>query len=750
MESSRSLVLLSLLPSLLLVAIATEPSAGGELLSTFIVHVQPQENHEFGTADDRTAWYQSFLPDNGRLLHAYHHVVTGFAARLTRQELAAISAMPGFLSAVPDSTYTVQTTHSPEFLGLNVEAQQNQPGLGAGVIVGVIDTGIFPDHPSFSDHGMPPPPAKWKGRCDFNGTTCNNKLIGARNFVAALNNGTSGVPVPPVDLVGHGTHTSSTAAGAVVPGANVLGQAMGSASGMATRAHLAMYKVCYTNRCSDSDMLAGVDTAVADGCDVISISLAGPALPFHQDPVLVATFGAVEKGVFVSMAAGNSGPVESSLLNEAPWILTVAASTVDRSIRSTVQLGNGVSFHGESLYQPHDSPALFSPLVHAAASGKPLAEFCGNGTLDGFDVKGKMVLCESGGNISATLKGRVVQSAGGAGMILKNQFLQGYSTFADAHVLPASHVGYTASTAIESYINSTANPVARISFPGTILGTSPAPSIVFFSSRGPSRQHTGILKPDIAGPGVNVLAAWPFQVGPPSTPVLPGPTFNIISGTSMSTPHLSGIAAVIKSKHSDWSPAAIKSAIMTTAEITDRSGNPILNEQRAPANLFATGAGHVNPTKAVDPGLVYDITPADYISHLCGMYKSQEVSVIARKPVNCSAIVAIDGNHLNYPSIAVAFPPSSRNSSGAEVVVKRKVRNVGEVPSVYYSAVDMPDNAVSIDVFPCKLTFTKPNQEIDFEVVVWPGQSGSKVVQGALRWVSEMHTVRSPISVTFA
>ncbi|KQJ84008.1 subtilisin-like protease SBT1.2 [Brachypodium distachyon] len=749
MESSRSLLLLSLLPSLLLIlAVPAEAAGADELLSSFIVHVQPQENHEFGTADDRTSWYQSFLPDNGRLLHAYHHVATGFAARLTRQELDAISAMPGFLSAVPDRTYTVQTTHTPEFLGLNVGTQRNQSGLGAGVIIGVIDTGIFPDHPSFSDYGMPPPPAKWKGRCDFNGTACNNKLIGARNFVAALNNGTSGAPVPPVDEAGHGTHTASTAAGAVVPDANVLGQAMGIAAGMATRAHIAMYKVC-TRGCSVSDILAGIDAAVADGCDVISISLGGPALPFHQDPVAVATFGAMEKGVFVSMAAGNSGPVESSLLNEAPWILTVAASTMDRSIRSTVQLGNGMSFHGESLYQPHDSPALFSPLVQADASGKPLAEFCGNGSLDGFDVKGKMVLCEFGGNISATIKGAVVQSAGGSGMILTNQFLQGYDTLANAHVLPASHVGYAASTAIKSYINSTTIPVARISFQGTVLGTSPAPSIVFFSSRGPSLQHTGILKPDITGPGVNVLAAWPFQVAPPSTPVLPGPTFNIISGTSMSTPHLSGIAAAIKSKHPDWSPAAIKSAIMTTAEITDRSGNPILNEQHVAANLFATGAGHVNPTKAADPGLVYDITPADYISHLCSMYTSQEVSVIARKLVNCSAIVAIDGNHLNYPSIAVTFPPSSRNSN-APVVVKRTVRNVGEVPSVYYPAVDMPDNGMYIEVFPHKLVFTEANQEMDFEVVMWPGQSGARLVQGALRWVSEMHTVRSPISVTFA
>ncbi|KAF7010463.1 hypothetical protein CFC21_024877 [Triticum aestivum] len=747
METTR-LSLLSLLPFLLLAIAAA--ATGGEL-STFIVHVQAEETHVFGTADDRKAWYHSFLPEHGRLVHAYHHVASGFAARLTRRELEAVSAMPGFLSATRARTYTTLTTHTPEFLGLNLEqGRRNYTSeFGAGVIVGVIDTGIFPDHPSFSDDGMPPPPAKWKGRCDFSGTSCNNKLIGARNMVAALNgpNGTS-ARVPPVDEFGHGTHTASTAAGAVVPGANVLGHAWGTAAGMAVRAHIAVYKVCYGNvvvDCEDADILAGIDAAVGDGCDVISMSLGGPSVPFHQNPMAIGTFGAMEKGIFVSMAAGNSGPGESTVINEAPWMLTVAAGTMDRSIRSTVQLGNGAYFQGESLYQPNVG---FCPLVYAGASGKPFAEFCGNGSLDGFDVKGKIVLCELTKNISVINQGEVVESAGGVAMILASPFFRGYDKLAQANILPASSVDYLSAAAIKSYLNSTANPVARMGFRGTLLGTSPAPSIIFFSSRGPSRQDTGVLKPDITGPGMNVLAAWPFQVGPPSAPVLPGPTFNMISGTSMSTPHLAGIAALIKSKHPDWSPAAIKSAMMTTADITDRSGNPILNEQRVAANLFATGAGHVNPMKAADPGLVYDITPEDYIGYLCSMYTSQQVSVIARRPINCLTTVVISDCLLNYPSISVAFPASW--NSTALVVVRRKVKNVGEVPSVYYAAIDMPSSAVSVDVFPRELEFVEPNQELTFSVYVWPRQSDARVLQGALRWVSEKHTVRSPISITFA
>ncbi|KAM3369326.1 hypothetical protein ACQJBY_017304 [Aegilops geniculata] len=749
MESMR-ITLLSLLPFLLL-AIAAE--ATGDELSTYIVHVQAEENHVFGTADDRKAWYHSFLPDHGRLMHAYHHVASGFAARLTRSELEAMSAMPWFLSATPDRTYTTLTTHTPEFLGLNVQQGRRRytSEFGVGVIVGVIDTGIFPDHPSFSDDGMAPPPAKWKGRCDFNRTSCNNKLIGARNFVATLNgpNGTD-ARVPPVDDFGHGTHTASTAAGAVVQGANVLGHASGTAAGMAARAHIAMYKVCDLNGgCEASDILAGVDAAVGDGCDVISMSLGGPSAPFDQDPIAIGTFGAIDKGIFVSMAAGNSGPGESTVKNEAPWMLTVAASTMDRSIRSIVQLGNGAYFHGESLYQPNTGvPGAFYPLVSAGASGKPFAEFCGNGSLDGVDAKGKIVLCELTRDISAMNQGQVVLSAGGVGMILANQFAQGYDTLAQENILPAASVDYLAGAAIKLYLSSAANPVATIGFKGTVLGTSPAPSIIFFSSRGPSRQGPGVLKPDITGPGVNVLAAWPFQVGPPSAPVLPGPTFNIISGTSMSTPHLAGIAALIKSKHPDWSPAAIKSAMMTTADITDRSGNPILNEQRVAANLFATGAGHVNPMKAADPGLVYDITPEDYIGYLCSMYTSQQVSVIARRPIDCLTTSVISDLLLNYPSISVAFPATW--NSTAPVVMRRKVKNVGEVPSVYYAAIDMPSSAVSVDVYPRALEFMEANQEVIFSVYMWPRQSGATVVQGALRWVSEKHTVQSPISVTFA
>jgi len=221
----------------------------------------------------------------------------------------------------------------------------------------------------------------------------------------------------------------------------------------------------------------------------------------------------------------------------------------------------------------------------------------------------------------------------------------------------------------------------------------------------------------------------------------------------MSTPHLSGIAAFVKSKHPDWSPAAIRSAIMTTADVTDRAGNAIRNEQRVASDLFATGAGHVNPEKAADPGLVYDMAPSDYVGFLCGLYSSQNVSVVARRRVDCSAVTVIPESMLNYPSVSVVFQPTWNWST--PVVVERTVKNVGEEvspSSVYYAAVDIFDDDVAVAVFPSELVFSEVNQEQSFKVMVWRrhgGNKGAKMVQGAFRWVSDTYTVRSPISISF-
>ncbi|KAJ8511735.1 hypothetical protein OPV22_002169 [Ensete ventricosum] len=737
-----------LFSSLCLLSLLLLTSAEGVRRRTYIVHVQPPESAALGASSDRESWYRSFLAtvsSEVQMIYMYTNVISGFAARLTELELEAMSVMPGFVRAYPDRMYRLQTTHTPAFLGLLMhQGLWNASNYGKGIIIGVLDTGIFPDHPSFSGLGMPPPPAKWRGRCDFNASSCNNKLIGARSFIsgAMAMKGQAVASESPIDDDGHGTHTASTAAGAAVPGAEVLGNAKGMAIGMAPLAHVAMYKVCGETDCASSDILAGMDAAVADGADVLSLSLGGPSLPFDEDTIAVGAFGAIEKGVFVSCAAGNSGPVSSTLSNEAPWILTVAASTMDRNIRVTVMLGNGLSFDGESIFQPNSFPPALYPVVYAGANGSPATAQCANGSFDGFDVKGKIVLCDRGGGIARLEKGATVLSAGGIGMILANQATDGYSTLADAHVLPASHVSFAAGDQIKAFINSSSNPTAALLFKGTVLGTSPAPAITSFSSRGPSLASPGILKPDITGPGVSVLAAWPFRVGPPSN--YTGTTFNIISGTSMSTPHLSGIAALVKSARPDWSPAAIKSAIMTTASVVDHSGKPIVNEQLLQADLFAIGAGHVNPVKASNPGLVYDLSADDYIAYLCGLgYASEQVSVIARRTIDCSAVSSIPEKDLNYPSISVSL-----GGNTTYVVVERRVKNVGKAASTYWAEVGAPYGTY-VRVHPPVLRFNYVNQEKRFFVAFKMVGGGGGGWQGYLKWVSVNHEVRSPISITY-
>ncbi|URD79419.1 subtilisin-like protease [Musa troglodytarum] len=697
---------------------------GSDELKAFIVHVKRPENLSFSVAEQWAGWYSSLLSlasleanatdfARSRVIHSYRHVATGFSALLTEREVEAMSKLGWFLHAYPSPVYHLMTTHSPKFLGLRRRIGNgvwSATNRGEGVIVGILDTGVTPGHPSFDDHGLPPPPAKWKGRCDLNASACNNKLIGAR-----------GRPTDtPIDDEGHGTHTASTAAGAFVKHADVNGNARGVAAGVAPRAHIAVYKVCSETGCAGYDILAAMDAAVDDGVDVLSLSLGGGSVPFHSDPVALAGFEAINRGVFVSCSAGNSGPDPYTVTNTAPWLLTVGASTMDRSFLGTVKLGDGQEWEGASLYPPRNFDAKMLPLVYAAGL---------NDSLNGVDVRGKIVLCDRGDN-SRLEKAEVVKSAGGAGVILVNTPEDAYSTVADPLVLPASNVPYVVGLKIKAYINSTSAPEASLVFNGTVMHTPHSPSMASFSSRGPSQITPGILKPDITGPGVSILAAWTMQ------------KFNMISGTSMSCPHLSGIAALIRKANPDWSPAAIKSAIMTTAYVTDNSRGPILDERHLPADFFAIGAGHVNPPKAIDPGLVYDLTPQDYIPYLCGLYESYLVEVIVGRPVDCSSPKSIREGELNYPSISLTLPANNLKS----VRYRRTVTNVGEPTSTYRVKLDVPQE-VSATVTPTRLSFDELNQKQSFSISFRRNGGGSGAVQGQLLWVSTKHVVRSPISI---
>ncbi|XP_039121530.1 subtilisin-like protease [Dioscorea cayenensis subsp. rotundata] len=416
---------------------------------TYIIHIQPDPTIDPpSTREDREQWYKSFLPatSNGQpqLIYSYNTVISGFAARLTKEELEAIKNKSGFIHVMPDRLFHLTTTHSPSFLGLH----KSSPGFwessnyGKGVIIGVLDTGVTPDHPSFSDQGMCSPPTKWKGVCEFRPSNCNNKLIGARTLLKGIN-ATRTIEFfsarEPYDKNGHGTHTASTAAGMFVKNANINGLANGTAAGIAPHAHLAIYKVCADDFCASSDILAGFDQAVDDGVDILSVSIAAESSNFYEDSAAIGAFGAMEKGVFVSLAGGNDGPFDSTVSNEAPWVMTVGASTMDRDLRSTVKLGDHHVFKGQTAYQPKSFKSSSLSLVYPVSTLSIMLQPAAPVRLfHGIDVKGMVVLCDEGDNTEVE-KGKNVKNAGGAAMIIANVPIEGYTTFADTHVLPVAH-----------------------------------------------------------------------------------------------------------------------------------------------------------------------------------------------------------------------------------------------------------------------------------------------------------------------
>lgn len=335
----------------------------------------------------------------------------------------------------------------------------------------------------------------------------------------------------PRDTEGHGTHTSTTAAGGQVANASLFGYASGTARGMAVHARVASYKVCWKLGCFGSDILAAMDKAIEDGVDVLSMSLGGGSGPYYRDLVAVGAFKAMEKGVFVSCSAGNAGPVKSSLANVAPWIMTVGAGTLDRNFPAYALLGNGKKVMGVSLYSGKglgDRPVEL--VYHSAKRYNSSGNLCLPGSLDPELARGKVVLCDRGINPRVE-KGVVVKEAGGIGMILANNAASGEELVADSHLLPAVAVGSKAGDEIREYLKAEAKPTTILSFGGTVLGVKPSPVVAAFSSRGPNVVTPEILKPDVIGPGVNILAGWSGASGPSGLKVDTRKTpYNIMSG----------------------------------------------------------------------------------------------------------------------------------------------------------------------------------------------------------------------------
>ncbi|KAI8533067.1 hypothetical protein RHMOL_Rhmol11G0267400 [Rhododendron molle] len=699
------------------------------------------------------------------MLYSYKHGFSGFAAVLKPHQATLIADLPGVVHVVPNRILSLQTTRSWDFLQVKpqvVNGILEKGQSGGGSIIGILDTGIWPESESFRDVGMGKVPSHWKGICqggeEFSSSNCNRKIIGARWYVKGyeaefgkINTSDAVEYLSPRDASGHGTHTASTAAGAVVDNVSFMGLAKGTARGGAPSAWLSIYKVCWsTGGCSSADLLAAFDDAIFDGVDVISASLgSSPPLASYVDDVLsIGSFHAMAKGISVVCSAGNSGPYPQTVINTAPWVITVAANTIDRAFPTAIMMGNNQTVVGQALYTGNNMnkfyPIVYGEDIAYADSDEDSARSCDAGSLNGTLVRGKVVLCfQSRSQKTAANAARTILEMQGVGVIYAQYPAKDVTL---AHGIPLVQVDFIVGTYLLNYMEATRNPVVKFSLTKTVVGRQVSPEVAFFSARGPSSLSPTVLKPDVAAPGVNILAAW--------TPIASAQSFDTTknqlplgfkfeSGTSMSCPHISGIVALLKAIHPTWSPAAIKSALITTASLKDEYSLSAVAEG-APdkkADPFDYGGGHVDPNRAIAPGLIYDMKVPDYVQFLCSMgYNDTAISNIAKAPNKCRSKTKNLLLNLNLPSISI---PEMKN----RVTVSRIVTNVGPAISVYVARVEAPPG-VNVIVEPSVLSFNFTSNKMKFKVTFCSlVRIQGRYTFGNLFWEDGSHVVRIPLIV---
>ncbi|KAE8658719.1 Subtilase family protein isoform 3 [Hibiscus syriacus] len=454
-------------------------------------------------------------------LYSYQYLVNGFAVFITPEQANKLSRRREVANIVLDFSVRIATTHTPQFLGLPKGAW-TQGGefetAGEGIVIGLIDTGIDPTHPSFADDASEnsyPVPAHFSSVCEvtreFPSGSCDRKLVGARHFAAsAITRGifnSSEDYASPFDGDGHGTHTASVAAGNHGIPVVVAGHHFGNASGMAPRSHIAVYKALYKSFGGfAADVVAGIDQAAQDGVDVISLSTTPnrrpPGMATFFNPIDMALLSGVKAGIFV-VQAGNTGPSPKSMSSFSPWIFTVGAASHDRAYSNSIILGNNA--------------------------------------------------IETAKNLSA------------AGVVF---YMDPFRTCEDSFL-----------------------------------------------------DDADIMKPNFIAPGNMIWAAW-SSLGTDSVE-FQGESFAMMSGTSMAAPHIAGLAALIKQKFPHFSPAAIASALSTTAMLYDNRGGPIMAQRayanpdvnQPPATPFDMGSGFVNATSAL---LILSKTVERTVSNIAG------------------------------------------------------------------------------------------------------------------------------------
>ncbi|KAE8718058.1 Cucumisin [Hibiscus syriacus] len=663
------------------------------------------------------------------LLYSYHRSFNGFAAKLTKDEANKLREKDGVVSVFLSQKKQLHTTRSWDFMGLNKKVLRSF--IESDIIVGMLDTGIWPESQSFNDTGLGPIPNKWKGTCQSSANfTCNKKIIGAKYYRADGDSNPNYDFRSPRDSEGHGTHTSSTAAGGFVNKASLYGLAKGTARGGVPSARIAVYKICWSDGCSDVDILAAFDDAIADGVDIISLSVGSIfSSDYFDDPIAIGAFHSMKNGILTSNSAGNSGPRLATITNFSPWSLSVAASTIDRKFITRVKLGNGEIYEGTSI-NTFDLDGKMYPFIAGAAATNTSqgytsedSRYCDPETLNKTLVEGKIVFCDYDSN------GEGPVEAGAVGAVFQSG---DFKDLVFAYGLPLSNLNLDDGRHVLNYVNTTENPTATI-FKTEVKDNQFAPFVVSFSSRGPNPVTADILKPDLTAPGVDILAAWSEAASltdtEDDTRIVP---YNIISGTSMSCPHATGAAAYVKSFHPTWSPAAIKSALMTTAF-------PMSSENNLEAE-FAYGAGHINPARAARPGLIYDAGETDFVNFLCGQgYNSKQLALITGTIAICSEETNGTVWDLNYPSFALSTTPGNSVTR----VFYRTVTNVGSAVSTYKAVVKSPPGLV-IQVQPSLLSFKSLGQKQSFTVTA-RAEVGNSMISGALIWDDGVHQVRNPI-----
>ncbi|XP_021713649.1 subtilisin-like protease SBT2.3 [Chenopodium quinoa] len=728
-------------------------------------------------------------------LYSYHYLINGFAVLVTPGQADKLSRRREVANVVLDFSVRTDTTHTPEFLGLPQGAWPQEGGYdsaGEGVVIGLIDTGIDPMHPSFSDSmeaNAYPVPQHFSGICevtrDFPSGSCNRKLVGARHFAAsAITRGIFNYSkdyASPFDGDGHGTHTASIASGNHGIPVVVSGHLFGNASGMAPRSHVAIYKALYKGFGGfAADVVAAIDQAAQDGVDILSLSITPnrrpPGVATFFNPIDMALLTAVKVGIFVVQAAGNTGPAPRSISSFSPWIFTVGAASHDRVYNNYISLGNNVTLSGTGLASgTNDTMYTLISAAHALSNdtAAPTDMYVGEcqnpSSLNPDLVAGNLLICSYSVRFVlgvSTIK-QALQTA-------KNLSAAGVVFYLDPFVLgfqinptPMDMPGIIIPSANDSkvllqYYNTslvrdgTTKKVVKFGAVASISGglkpdfSYSAPKVMYYSARGPdpednSLDNADILKPNLVAPGNSIWGAW-SSLGTDSTEFL-GEEFAMVSGTSMAAPHVAGLAALIKKKFPTFSPAAIASALSTTASLRDKNGGPIMAQRAysnpdvntSPATPFDMGNGFVNATAALDPGLIFDSTYDDLVSFLCGINGSAPV-VLNYTGQTCDGIPTMIGSDLNLPSITIGTLNQTRD-------VNRTVLNVGvnETFRVGWSA----PYGVSMKVEPTHFVIAAGEKQV-LTVSLNATMNSTAASYGRIGLFGDQgHTINIPLSVIF-